>query len=554
MRDVRSIRNVNLLYLSAFLLLLVGGILLPPVSLGWRVVINELLFVALPLTFYLMLTGADGRRVVRLRGVSWAVAGLSLLIGLGLWRFDWWLASTLNELLDYTIPLPPEALNVTVLDRILMAVGTVILAPVVEEFLFRGAIQAAYERQGGARAVVVSSLLFIAIHQELAQSVALVPVALALGFVAWRTRSVIPAVLIHLANNGQALAVAFLEGTNPERAVFTPSPLGALVGGLVAVAALVLLVRLTVPREPGTREPRRSWLGRNWPLIPIPAIYAAVLGLGILFGIRPEALSLGQRVELASAPWEGTTRWRYEVQNAVDEPVGEAECTVAREGASFVLECAMEQAAYEADAPTGFFQEGAVAQRQTVRWDRETLALEEARIEATVPQGEEPVELTATVEDQALSVGVDGEGGQEPFDPCYLLDGSGQEGDSPPVEAPCEVDDVFLAGGGPFSPLMAGGWPWRLSALPFQLAYSREATLLWPYRGVEGGEGRVPAKQDVFVVVRTADLVTTPAGEFVTWRVTVGDTHTAWYTVDAPHHLVAYDDGMVHWQLTEVTE
>jgi hypothetical protein len=65
-------------------------------------------------------------------------------------------------------------------------------------------------------------------------------------------------------------------------------------------------------------------------------------------------------------------------------------------------------------------------------------------------------------------------------------------------------------------------------------------------------DDRAPARQDGHVVVRTADHVSTPLGDFVTWRVTVGEKYTAWYTVDAPHHLVAYSDDMVTWRLTEV--
>jgi hypothetical protein len=85
---------------------------------------------------------------------------------------------------------------------------------------------------------------------------------------------------------------------------------------------------------------------------------------------------------------------------------------------------------------------------------------------------------------------------------------------------------------------------------PFEIAYSRELSLVWPYRSAEGIEGRAPAKQVGFVVVRTAEQLSTPAGEFVTWRVTVGERYTAWYTVEAPHTLVAYRDDMVTWRLT----
>ncbi len=551
-----SVRNVNLLYVVAFLAVFVGSLVMPPVSLGWRVIINELAFLALPLALYLLLTREDLRDALRLRPVSWPVAWLSLVVGLAVWHVDGWLGMVINQALDYVIPLSPELLSVTLLDNVALIVGAVVLAPIVEELLFRGVLQSAYERRGPVRAIAASSLLFVVFHQEFAQSIALLPVAVALGYVTWRTQSIIPAMLIHAGNNGQAVLVSFLAEGSARPVTFEPSMVLALVGLVIAVGALWLLTRRTAApqRERAAAEPGWSvgrWLARSWPILPVVPIYPLVVGLGLLVGAWPEALALGQQLELGAAPWEGETRWSYEVWNALDEPVGQAECSLTPESGAFALDCSMEQSAYEADAPTGFFKEGEVTQRQMVRWDVDTLALEGARFESVFAAGPEEVEIGALFGEGRLSVDVDGvtEGGER-FERCYLLP-DGEEG-APSSEEPCRVDHAFLAGGGSSSPLMVGEWPWRFSALPFEVAYSRKVTLLWPYRSVTGVDEPAPAKEDVFVVVRTAEQLSTPAGEFVTWRVTVGERQTAWYTVDPPHHLVAYSDDMVSWQLTDI--
>ena len=549
----RSIRGVNLLYLSAFLALLVGSALMPPISLGWRVVVNEVFFLALPLGLYLLIGVRDVGGTLRLRGVSWQVAGLSVVIGLGLWRFDWWLGSALNQAVDYVIPLPPEMLNLSVFDRVAMVIGTVVLAPLVEGLLFWGALPSAYERGGPARVIAASALLFIAIHQELAQSVALVPVAVALGYVTWRSRSIVPAMLIHLANNGQAMLVSFLEGSGLRRTGFAPSGPGALAGAVVAGMAIWLLGRLIPAPGVAREKPRRGWLGRNWPLLPVAPIYTVLIALGVVLGARPEALASGQRVGLMPGPWKAETSWSYDVRNRLDEKVGQADCSLKPESDAFLLDCSMEQSAYEADAPSGFFREGAVVQRQTVRWDRETMALRGGLIEATFQDRSGEASLEARSQDGELTVRVSGTGrGGDRFGSCYDLREGERAGMRPPMEEPCRIDGAFLAGGGAPSPLMIGEWPWRLAALPFDLLYSGQVTLLWPYRSMEDLDGRAPAKEDVFVVVRTAEQVLTPAGEYVTWRVTIGERYTAWYTVDRPHHLVGFDDGMVHWELTEL--
>ncbi len=554
MRRASSIRAVNLLYLVTFLTLLGGSLLLADLSLGWRVVINQLVFLMVPLVLYLLVTGQhrDLRQSLRLRPVSWPVMGLSLVIGLGLWQFDSALAVWINNALDYTIPLPPEALNVTVVDQVAMLFGVVILAPVVEELLFRGVIQLAYERRGPVLAIVSSTVLFIMIHQELAQSVALIPVTLALGYVTWRTDSVVPAIVIHLVNNGQAMLAPALEGTAFGRWVFVPSAGAAAIGAGIALLALLVFARLTPKREEERKPSGRTWLGRNWPVVPIVPIYAFAILTAILFGVSPQTLAMGERVDLGPAPWEEQVHWRYEIRNAVDERVGEAECSLVPDPDSLLLSCSMEQSAYEADAPFGYFSQPAMSQHHTVRWDRQTLEVVEAVIEATFLEGPDQLRLEAVIEDRRLVVTAEGPDVDQRFESCYRLGSAELDPERGSSQDPCRVDDDFLAGGGVISPLMVGDWPWRLSALPLELLYTAEATLIWPYRRVDEIDDRAPATEDTFVVVRTAEQVSVPAGDFVTWRVTVGDTYTAWYTVDPPHTLVAYHDEMVTWRLTGV--
>jgi len=549
-----SIRSVNLLYLVTFLTLLGGSLLLADLSLGWRVVINQLVFLVGPLALYLLITGQhrDLRRSLRLHPVSWPLVGLSLLIGLGLWHFDSALAALINNALNYTIPLPPQALNVTVVDQVAMLFGVVILAPVVEELLFRGVLQSAYERRGPVLAIVSSTVLFIMIHQELAQSIALVPVTLALGYVTWRTDSVVPAIVIHLVNNGQAMLASALVGTAFGRWVFVPSAGAAAIGAGIALLALLIFTRLT-PRPEEEREPSRpTWLARNWPILPVVPIYAFAILTGILLGVSPETLALGERVDLGPAPWEEQVHWRYEIRNAVDEGVGEAECSLVPDPDSLLLSCSMEQSAYEADAPFGYFSQPAMSQHHTVQWDRQTLAPIAAELIGTFLEGPDQLTIRAVVEDGRMVVSAEGPELDERFEYCYDLDGVDAATDPIPREDPCQVDDEFLAGGGVISPLMVGEWPWRLSALPLDLLYTAEVTLIWPYRRIEEIDDRAPATEDTVLVVRTAEQVSTPAGDFVTWRVTVGDTYTVWYMVDPPHTLVAYDDDMVTWLLVDV--
>lgn len=250
-------------------------------------------------------------------------------------------------------------------------------------------------------------------------------------------------------------------------------------------------------------------------------IYVFAIGMGVVLGAYPEALAFGERVELPRGPWEEAARWEYEIRNALDETVGDAVCSLRPDAAFIRLSCSMEQAAYEIDAPSGFFKQGAMTQRHSVRWDRERLALLEAEMEATFSESADQVRVEVVVVEGTMVVSVDGpEELKQRVESCYELVRSEGTEEAVSTADPCRVDDALVAGGGIVSPLMVGEWPWRFSALPFELLHTRELSLVWPYRSVEGVDGRVPAREETILVVRTAEQVVTSAGEFVTWRVT----------------------------------
>jgi membrane protease YdiL (CAAX protease family) len=87
---------------------------------------------------------------------------------------------------------------------IVLGVQAVVLAPVVEEFLYRGVLLSALVRGTGAlAALVVSSALFAIVHAPVEpQAVApLFFLGMALGYAAYRTRSLVAPILAHALFN-----------------------------------------------------------------------------------------------------------------------------------------------------------------------------------------------------------------------------------------------------------------------------------------------------------------------------------------------------------------
>lgn len=89
-----------------------------------------------------------------------------------------------------------------------------VLAPIVEELIFRGLLYGWIAgRWGGTAGMIVSSLVFAAAHIEPAHVILVLPLGLLFGWLRRRTDSLLPSLFAHIMNNGFALlAAVYLPG------------------------------------------------------------------------------------------------------------------------------------------------------------------------------------------------------------------------------------------------------------------------------------------------------------------------------------------------------
>ena len=90
-----------------------------------------------------------------------------------------------------------------------------LLAPIVEELVFRGLLYGWIEGRWGSKvALVVSSIAFAAAHYEPAHILLVLPLGFLFGWLRRRTNSLAPSVVSHIINNGFAvLSAAYLGGS-----------------------------------------------------------------------------------------------------------------------------------------------------------------------------------------------------------------------------------------------------------------------------------------------------------------------------------------------------
>ena len=180
----------------------------------------------------------------RLHSSVWAlVASLILIAGLGCWT------NYLVEILQ--LPDINEEIIVKMMRHPLGILSIAILAPISEELLFRGAIQPRLiERFNPTIGIIITSLVFGIIHGNPIQIPFAFIMALALGWVSWRTGSLLFSILMHFLNNTSSVILfySFPEETDPTITDLLGTTGGAtfaLVGVAVTAICIYLIYKLT---------------------------------------------------------------------------------------------------------------------------------------------------------------------------------------------------------------------------------------------------------------------------------------------------------------------
>ncbi len=133
-----------------------------------------------------------------------------------------------------------------------LAIGLLIsvVPGVCEEVVFRGLLLRGLLRHRSALvSIAIAGSLFALAHGELQYAIAVLPLGLWLGFVAWRTGSIRLAIACHAANNLSAFVFGRMLG-DPESGDLPSTP-WMLAAGILLCACAALAVR-ALPRAPAT--------------------------------------------------------------------------------------------------------------------------------------------------------------------------------------------------------------------------------------------------------------------------------------------------------------
>lgn len=193
---------------------------------------------------FLRLRGSDVRFVVL------SVVGLIALIPVVQWLGG----------VSETLPWPDvirefEQAQMDLIERVLLqdfplafTISMLALTPAIcEEVLFRGYVQRQAERSVGAMwGILLSGIVFGLYHLRLTQAVPLSVLGIFMAYITWRSGSLLPAFLVHLANNSFAAILGKLVSTDAidvESVETLTIPLYILLPSVVVLVGTVMLMQ-----------------------------------------------------------------------------------------------------------------------------------------------------------------------------------------------------------------------------------------------------------------------------------------------------------------------
>ncbi len=207
-------------------------------------------FILLPALLLVWALKLDFRQTFKLRRPPWWAVLAAVLAGSGSWVAAQLIVQLLFDADVLPVPNPAmeefsRQLGELAADpdtAVMLFLGVAVAPAICEEALFRGLAQGALRRRVSARsAIVIQAALFGVYHLNVYQALPAFAVGLLMGWLAERSGSLLPGVILHALHNGLALATQFYvfgpdEGLTSAEAF--PIGLALLMG---PVSAMVLL-------------------------------------------------------------------------------------------------------------------------------------------------------------------------------------------------------------------------------------------------------------------------------------------------------------------------
>lgn len=291
-REARFI-GIGMLLLSVFSMFMLTVVLLVLRSCGVAFDLNDdylglgnTYYLLMYMVAYILMMGAPmwisalfirghKRPFAAHKRVSFTTALCVVLMGMGGCVLANLAAGMWSQLLEdagITQPAGAQMMDATPLSLILNLVTIAVLPAILEEMAFRGFVLQSLRKLGDPAAIVLSAILFGAMHENLWQIPFATIVGLILGWIVVKTENIWLAVIIHFGNNAMATVAQYMGLQSDEASSVAIIVMFASIVTLAIAAAAILLWKrdpvLVPPRAVRTnltpKERRRAFLFSPW--------------------------------------------------------------------------------------------------------------------------------------------------------------------------------------------------------------------------------------------------------------------------------------------------
>ena len=149
----------------------------------------------------------------------------------------------ITEPLDYLIPMPDafrDFMLKLLQPNIFSFLTVAVAAPILEELLFRGIILEGFLRNySPQKAIIWSAVIFGLAHLNPWQAFGAIAIGLLIGWLYWKTDSLLPGIFLHAANNFLAFSLMFTIDSTIDSFYMLIN--NWVIYGIIFVIALVIL-------------------------------------------------------------------------------------------------------------------------------------------------------------------------------------------------------------------------------------------------------------------------------------------------------------------------
>jgi hypothetical protein len=161
------------------------------------------------------------------------------------------------ERLGTLIPMPKvvEKMFEDLFKKDVFSIITIVIAaPLLEEILCRGIIlKGLLQRYPARKAIIISALFFGLVHMNPWQALPAFCIGLFMGWIFYKTNSVIPGIIVHATNNGMAALFLFFPEDKQDILSLTGMPYYIIL--CVSAALIIVLCCLYIQRKARSLTP-----------------------------------------------------------------------------------------------------------------------------------------------------------------------------------------------------------------------------------------------------------------------------------------------------------